>query len=904
MKTSNRNLFLLPVLTAGLALALAPAARVEAQTFTPLYSFTGLGGGGGSTNRDGAYPCGGLVISGSMVYGTANAGGTNGFGTVFGLNDGGFNFENLHNFADSSKDGGSPLDGLVISGNTVFGTAYDGGAAGNGTIFRVNTDGTGFTNLHSFGGLANNPVGVGTNGDGASPTAGLILAGNVLYGTAADGGTNGMGTVFALHTDGTSFTNLHNFTSGSDGANPNAGLVLSGNTLYGTAELGGNYGMGTVFAVSTNGGTVNSLHSFSQASDGSHPLAGLVLSGNTLFGTASAGGSGGSGTVFEIATSGGGFRNLYSFTATNGSPATNNDGAHPVAGLVRSANNLYGTTAAGGASGYGTLFGLTTNGTGFNALYTFTNGTDGGNPQAGLLLSGNTLYGTATNGGSSNSGTVFMLVVPGLGASDQFTLTPSVSVSPATVTFTTPSYDSEGNAISSWNWTFGDGSTSTAQNPSHVYTGAGTFSPTLEVVNSYGFEISATGPSLEVFAPTSIAFTATPTNGTAPLTISFTSPAVDSASNAIDSWYWIFGDGATSAAQNPTHKYTVSGNYTPVLMATNSNVLPVNSSGPPVAVYPANFAFTAVPTTGAVPLTVNFASPSADNEGHAISSWNWSFGDGGTSAAQNPTHIYTTAGTYVPALMATNSVGIPITGFGPPYITPTNTAVASGLVLNGGFGTGQFSDWTTNASPGNSMNFFVDNGSGTGITPQSGEYLVALGSIGSLSYLSQTLATSPGSLYLLSLWLYSSNTPEGQPNTNNQFLVSWNGTNLWDETNIPVTGWTNLQFFVTATGAATVLQFGFQDDPWYLGLDDVSVVSAQPGIGGVGLSGTNLVINGLNGFSNQTYYVLMSTNVTLPLSKWTTVATNVPGASGNFAITVKKPVTSGAAQRYYIILFQ
>ena len=898
MKTSIRHLFLLPALTAGLALV--PAGRVEAQTFTTLYSFTALSG---TTNKDGAYPFGGLVMSGNMVYGTANAGGTNGFGTVFGLNDGGFNFENLHNFADSSKDGGSPQDRLVISGNTVFGTAYDGGAAGNGTVFRVNTDGTGFTNLHSFGGLANNPVGVGTNSDGANPTAGLILAGNFLYGTAVNGGTVGMGTVFALNINGSGFTNLHSFTSESDGANPNAGLVLSGSTLYGTAELGGNNGMGTVFAISTNGGTVNSLHSFSQASDGSHPLAGLVLSGSTLFGTASAGGSSGSGTVFEVTTSGGGFRNLYSFTATNGPAATNNDGAHPAGGLVLSANNLYGTTTVGGISGYGTIFGLTTNGTGFSDLYEFTNGTDGGNPQAGLLLSGNTLYGTATNGGSGVSGTVFMVVVPGLGASDQFTLSPGVSVSPATVNFSTPSYDSEGDAISTWNWNFGDGATSAAQNPSHIYTGAGTFSPTLEVVNSYGFEISATGPSLEVFAPTSIAFTATPTNGTAPLTVSFTSPAVDSANNAICTWNWNFGDGATSAAQNPTHKYTVSGNYTPVLLATNSNVLPVNSSGPSLSVYPANFAFTAIPTTGAVPLTVSFSSPSADNEGHAISSWNWSFGDGGASAAQNPTHIYTTAGSYVPSLVATNSVGIPITGFGPPYITPTNTAVASGLVLNGGFGTGQFSDWTVSAGS-NAINVFVDNGSETGFIPQSGKYLAALGSLGSLSYLSQTLATSPGSLYSLSLWLYSSNTPEGQPNTNNQFLVSWNGTNLWDETNIPVTGWTNLQFFVTATGTATVLQFGFRDDPWYLGLDDVSVVSAQPGIGSLALSGTNLVLNGLNGFSGGTYYVLMSTNVTLPLGKWTPVATNVPGASGNFTITVNKPVTSGAAQRYYIVLFQ
>src|SRR5208283_4005514 len=117
--------------------------------------------------------------------------------------------------------------GLILSGNTLYGTAW-GGSSGNGTVFVVNTDGTGFTNLHSFTAtstLAN------TYGTGPS---GLMLSGNTLYGTAQNGGSGGSGTVFALNTDGTGFTNLHSFTGGSDGASPVAGLILSGNTLYGT----------------------------------------------------------------------------------------------------------------------------------------------------------------------------------------------------------------------------------------------------------------------------------------------------------------------------------------------------------------------------------------------------------------------------------------------------------------------------------------------------------------------------------------------------------------------------------------------------------------------------------------------------------------------------------------------
>src|ERR1035437_6574084 len=103
-----------------------------------------------------------------------------------------------------------------------------------------------FTNLHSFT-ATSGPL--YTNSDGATPEAGLILSGNTLYGTAYQGGSSAYGTVFKVTPDGTGFTNLHSFTNGSDGAYPQAGLIISGNTLYGTAEAGGSSGDGTVFAV-------------------------------------------------------------------------------------------------------------------------------------------------------------------------------------------------------------------------------------------------------------------------------------------------------------------------------------------------------------------------------------------------------------------------------------------------------------------------------------------------------------------------------------------------------------------------------------------------------------------------------------------------------------------------------
>jgi uncharacterized repeat protein (TIGR03803 family) len=209
-----------------------------------------------------------------------------------------------------------------------------------------------FTNLHNFSALSTSaPYG---NLDGAYPVAGLILSGNTLYGTAAFGGSSSVGTVFAVHNDGTGFTNLHSFINGSDGAYPRAGLILSGNTLYGTASQGGGSGYGMVFAVSTNGTGLTKLHSFTGGSDGTLPYAGLILSGNTLYGTAVQGGYYGYGAVFAVNTNGTGFTNLYSFTGGN-------DGAGPN-GLTLSGNTLYGTAVQGGSSGVGTVFAVNTNG--------------------------------------------------------------------------------------------------------------------------------------------------------------------------------------------------------------------------------------------------------------------------------------------------------------------------------------------------------------------------------------------------------------------------------------------------------------------------------------------------------------------------------------------------------------
>jgi uncharacterized repeat protein (TIGR03803 family) len=335
-------------------------------------------------------------------------------------------------YSFTTANGAYPAGGLVLSGSTLYGTASQGGDWNDGAVFKLNTDGTGFTNVFSFAAL-NFDSGIGkyTNSGGVYPVAGLILSGDTLYGTADHGGSSGVGTVFAVNTNGTGFTSLYNFSGNTDGAYPDGRLILSSNTLYGTASEGGSAYNGTVFTVSANGTGFTNLHSFTADSgspdytnsDGANPYPGLVLSGNTLYATAADGGSAGNGTVFAINTDGTGFKVLHHFTALDtATQTTNSDGAYPTAGLLLLGDMLYGAASGGGSSGNGTVFKVNTNGMGFTTLYSFTvtappyyTNSDGGGPAGGLASSGSTLYGAAAYGGSSDNGTVFAINTDGTG---------------------------------------------------------------------------------------------------------------------------------------------------------------------------------------------------------------------------------------------------------------------------------------------------------------------------------------------------------------------------------------------------------------------------------------------------------------------------------------------------------
>jgi uncharacterized repeat protein (TIGR03803 family) len=425
------------VLAAGLSLTLA--ARATAQAFTTLYSFSGVSAGANPANSDGTEPLAGLILSSNILYGTAFGGGSSGYGAVFAITTNGTGFTNLYSFTGGGDEGNPESGSLILSSNALYGTTHGdfGPSPSDGTVFTVNTDGSGFTTLYSFA----------DGNDGANPRAGLILMGNALYGTTAGDFVATYGSVFAVNTDGSGFTTLHNFSGGDDGAWPYAGVILSSKTLYGTTSYGGTSSNGTVFAVNVDGTGFTNLYSFTATpayplpytnGDGAGPRGGLILSGNRLYGTTDHGGYG-NGTLFALNTDGTDFRNLHTFSVARLNASlniyTNSDGASPQGGLILSGDTLYGTAGFGGPAGDGTIFQVNTNGTHFVTLHGFTaisaptfdpfvpgTNRDGAAPYGTLMLSGNTLYGTAKYGGNSGYGTVFSLALP---VPPQLSITPS-----------------------------------------------------------------------------------------------------------------------------------------------------------------------------------------------------------------------------------------------------------------------------------------------------------------------------------------------------------------------------------------------------------------------------------------------------------------------------------------------
>jgi uncharacterized repeat protein (TIGR03803 family) len=317
--------------------------------------------------------------------------------------------DTLYSFDSSGTVGFNPYAGLVQgSDGNFYGTASQGGATRQGTIYRMQAGGV-VSLVHSF-----------INGnEGAFPYSGLVQGSNgLLYGLTTVGGTNnGLGTAFRISTNGAiASASLYYPVTGSY---PHGGLVQAADgNFYGLTTIGGASGYFQLYLGSSGNGalvklsqnlTLTAMSPFNYE-DGALPSSTLVqgLDGK-LYGTAQLGGTnGGWGTIFRVSpqAQNGPITGLFSFN--------NNNGATPVAGLAQDADGtLYGTTYSGGAHNAGTLFKLSSDGT-FTSLYSFSGGAGGSNCYGGLVLaSDGNLYGTTENGGVYGAGTVFQLTPDG-----------------------------------------------------------------------------------------------------------------------------------------------------------------------------------------------------------------------------------------------------------------------------------------------------------------------------------------------------------------------------------------------------------------------------------------------------------------------------------------------------------
>jgi uncharacterized repeat protein (TIGR03803 family) len=350
------------------------------------------------------------------LYGTTWAGGRTGSrfeaggqGSVFKIALDGSGYSVLHAFNSNPFDGRNPQAGLLQGRDEwLYGTTYNGGTNGFGIVFKMRTDGSGYFVLHSFKGATN---------DGRGPNSALIQGNDgLLYGTTDWGGNGaGVGAIFRLNTNGGNYAVLHNFPGSGSPTRPDGLLQGMDGALYGIAASTAAFSSyGAVFTLDTQGGNFNILHTFNTSGDGRAPDSLIQGSDGYLYGTTGQGGTGGgffgSGTVFKLDTAGNNYQVLYNFI--NGG----SDGVGPNSGLIRGTDGaLYGSTYSGGISGLGTVFRLDTDGNNYSVLYSFgAFGGDAENSDAGLVQATNgVLYGTTFYGGTNGCGAIYSISTNG-----------------------------------------------------------------------------------------------------------------------------------------------------------------------------------------------------------------------------------------------------------------------------------------------------------------------------------------------------------------------------------------------------------------------------------------------------------------------------------------------------------
>ncbi len=308
-------------------------------------------------------------------------------------------FSILHHFEKTNNSGYWPLGSLVAQDSVFFGVTVGGGENEVGTVYKINKDGSGYVVLHSF---RDDSV----FADGSYPQGTLVRSGRILYGVTHGKYNKTFGTIYKINVDGSGYEVIHKFSdSKSDGKHPQASLVKSGDFLYGITLRGGQSDSGTVYRINTSGGDFKILHSFMRKdNDGYLPYSSLISTDSLLYGTCLYGGSRGGGTIYKLNMDGSDYRVLYQFPLIpHGQPSGE---------LVLSGSHLYGVTNSG--TNTGGVFKINTDGTGLIILHTFAFApSDGRFPKSSLLKNGDYLYSMTMLGGAADTGTIFRIKTDG-----------------------------------------------------------------------------------------------------------------------------------------------------------------------------------------------------------------------------------------------------------------------------------------------------------------------------------------------------------------------------------------------------------------------------------------------------------------------------------------------------------
>ena len=384
-------------------LVMAAVPRVVAvSSNSTIYSF------GTTQPVDGGVPKGSLTYVNGLLFGrttttlttpTPSGPPSGSYGVIFHFdpNNVASSYSIDHVFTGHPDDGDNPRhDAMTPFNGLLYGTTLEGGTNDTGIIFSIGQDGTGYQVLLSL-----------AKPSGDESHSCFVVANDILYGMTASGGDNGEGVVFAFDPFMSNFQTVFSFAcASSTGKEPHGRLTLdpNGTTLYGMTRKGGDHDFGVVFSIDTNGTNYTELHDFSGgSSDGATSDHGYVVqSGHHLYGMTTNGGHHNDGVIFKLNIDDQSFQLLHKFGETH------HDGKNPYGSLLLVGDQLYGMTANGGDNDMGTVFVIRTDGHGYQRLYSFGGRAgDGSKPIDNVILVNGWLYGMTTEGGAYGQGAIF-----------------------------------------------------------------------------------------------------------------------------------------------------------------------------------------------------------------------------------------------------------------------------------------------------------------------------------------------------------------------------------------------------------------------------------------------------------------------------------------------------------------